>query len=109
MEYRSVFVSKLNFKAEEKDVRALLASAGSIVKCNVPKDSKTKKSKGRAQVEFATAEAARTAIENFDGKQFMGMTLKVRFDKDATTLVAPQTGSRSEPVIVNGAMGSRSK
>ena len=99
-ESRAIFVSKLNYKAKESEIKKLFGAAGKIVSCTVQKDSKSNEAnRGHAQIEYETAAQAERAIKMFNGESFMKMRLNVRPDKNATT-ITPPARSDSRPVIV---------
>ncbi|KAK3070948.1 hypothetical protein LTR53_009537 [Teratosphaeriaceae sp. CCFEE 6253] len=88
IESRGVFVSGLNYKARSRDVEAYFSKAGEISRCEVQRDAATEKSKGKATVQFSSAAGAEQAIDLFNEKRFMGMTLKVRLDTEKTVVRA---------------------
>ena len=106
-EARAVFVTQLSYKAKECEIEALFNKAGKVVSCKIPKDPKTRKSRGYAQIEYGSTQEAARAIGLFNGSEFMGMRLHVRADKDRTTVAAPRTADPG-PLIVNGSASGRS-
>ena len=113
LESRGVFVSGLNYKARSKDVEALFAKAGEISRCEVQKDASTGKSKGKATIQYSSAGGAQQAIDMFNEKRYMDMTLRVRLDTEKTALVSPPAAAqatssgREQPVIVDGSLQVR--
>lgn len=98
---RGVFVSGINFKAREEDVKRKFSSAGDIIKCVLQSDSSSGKSKGVATVLFASSSDAQRAIDRYDGVSWMDKKIRVRIDRKTTTLAAPPRLDAS-PLIVNG-------
>lgn len=107
-EARSVFVGKLNYKAEESEVEAHFARAGRVLSCKIQRDPRDRKSRGNAKIEYGSTEEAAKAVQYFNKTEFMNMTLHVRLDRDTTT-VAPPPAADPRPLIVDSSMGSRSR
>ncbi|KAL9528092.1 hypothetical protein SMMN14_08098 [Sphaerulina musiva] len=110
-EARGVFVSGLNYRASEKDIKAHFCEAGQIVKvADLRMDASTKKSKGNCTIQYTSAAEAQKAIELFHKKEFMSMRLNVREDKSRVAIDAPPTSTANSPpsrslagpIIVNG-------
>lgn len=125
-EYRGVFVGGLDYSARSKDIVRCFERAGEIVKCDLQKDATSGKFKGNATIQYATAKQARTAVCMFHQQKFMGMRIKVRFDKDSVPLRTSPTSStasasrsksnaantyevqrNAQPLIVNGSVAQR--
>lgn len=98
---RGIFVSGINYKAREEDVRHKFSKAGDVVKCALQTDASTGKSKGVATVLFASSAEAQKAIDRYNDSTWMDKKIKVRIDKESTTLAAPPRSDAS-PLIVNG-------
>ena len=77
METSKLYVGNLNFKAEKEDLFDLFGNYGEIVGVNVIERDGLKK--GFAFVEFSSPDAAKSAKEELDGKEFMSRTLRVDF------------------------------
>jgi RNA recognition motif-containing protein len=74
---RKLYVGNLPFSASEDDLRQHFAQAGTPDSVAIIKDRMTGKSRGFGFVEMSDdAEAAR-AIEQLDGKDFMGRALTI--------------------------------
>ncbi|KAK3708140.1 hypothetical protein LTR37_011644 [Vermiconidia calcicola] len=117
-EYRGVFVSGLNFKVRTNDIKELFSRCGKVVKCDHHKDSDTGKSRGSAIITYGTPEEAQKAVSNLDGREWMNRTIKVRLDKEATTVAPPPQSTASTstqttkvnnsgPVIVDSSKSSQ--
>jgi RNA recognition motif-containing protein len=72
-----LYVGNLSFDAGENDLQELFASQGEVVSAKVITDRETGRPRGFGFVEMAQAEDAQKAIENLNGKDFMGRPLKV--------------------------------
>ncbi len=77
MSQNRLFVGNLTYQATENDLQDLFAQAGTVVSVNLMMDKMTGKSRGFAFVEFATAEEANKAVEQFNGKDLQGRALTV--------------------------------
>jgi len=71
METSKLYVGNLNFKAEKEDLFDLFGNYGEIERDGLKK--------GFAFVEFSSPDAAKSAKEELDGKEFMSRTLRVDF------------------------------
>ena len=65
----------------ENDLQDYFAQEGVVTSVNLMMDKITGKSRGFAFVEFATAEEAAKAVEQFHGKEFQGRALTVNVAK----------------------------
>lgn len=98
---RGLFVSGINYKAREDDVKRKFSSAGTIMKCVLLTDNSSGKSKGVATVLFSSEAEAQKAVDKYDGAIWMDKKIRVRIDKETTTIAAPPRSDAS-PLIVNG-------
>lgn len=98
---RGIFVSGLNYKVKESDVKHLFSKIGNVVESRLLCDPSTGKSKGVATVLFSTAKEAQEAIFRYHGALWMEKKIKVRPDTEATTVVEPRREDDT-PLIVNG-------
>jgi RNA recognition motif-containing protein len=75
---RKLFVGNLSFDVSEVQLRALFEADGLPVEdVNVVRDRETGRPRGFAFVEFATDDAARTAIEKFNGTDLAGRPIRL--------------------------------
>jgi len=74
---KKLYVGNLAFQTTSQDLQALFAQAGTVESASVIEDRDTGQSKGFAFVEMSTDEEAAAAIEQFNGKDVAGRTLKV--------------------------------
>ncbi|MGD0351109.1 MAG: RNA-binding protein [Verrucomicrobiota bacterium] len=77
MNQNRLFVGNLAYQTGENDLQAYFAQAGAVTSVNLMLDKATGKSRGFAFVEFATAEEAQKAVEQFHNKEFQGRALTV--------------------------------
>lgn len=71
-----IYVGNLPFSADESAVRELFAAHGTVESVAIISDRDTGQPRGFGFVEMANADAAR-AIQNLNGHQMGGRTLKV--------------------------------
>jgi cold-inducible RNA-binding protein len=72
-----LFVGNLSYQTGENDLQDYFAQAGTVTSVNLMLDKTTGKSRGFAFVEFAEAEAAQRAIDQFHNKEFQGRQLTI--------------------------------
>ena len=77
MNQNRLFVGNLSYQTAENDLQDYFSQSGAITSVNLMMDKMTGKSRGFAFVEFASAEEAAKAVEQFHGKEFQGRTLTV--------------------------------
>jgi RNA recognition motif-containing protein len=72
-----LYVGNLSFKTTSQDLQDLFAQAGTVQSASVVEDRETGRSRGFAFVEMSSNEEAVVAIEQFNGKEIGGRSLKV--------------------------------
>jgi cold-inducible RNA-binding protein len=72
-----LYVGNLAFQTTSQDLQQLFAQAGTVESASVVEDRDTGRSRGFAFVEMSTKEEATSAIEQFNGKDVGGRSLKV--------------------------------
>ena len=77
MNENRLFVGNLSYQTTDSDLQDYFAQAGAVTSVNVMMDKMTGRSRGFAFVEFATAEEAAKAVEQFHNKEFQGRALTV--------------------------------
>ena len=77
MNENRLFVGNLAYQTTESDLQGYFSQAGAVTSANLMLDRVTGKSRGFAFIEFATAEEAAKAVEQFHNKEFQGRTLTV--------------------------------
>ena len=73
----NLYVGNLPFQTGEEELQELFASQGEVISAKVITDRETGRPRGFGFVEMASAEDAQKAIQNLDGREFMGRNLKV--------------------------------
>jgi RNA recognition motif-containing protein len=72
-----LYVGNLAFQTTSQDLEQLFAQAGTVQSASVVEDRDTGRSRGFAFVEMSSQEEATSAIEQFNGKDVAGRSLKV--------------------------------
>jgi len=72
-----LFVGNLAYQTGETDLQDYFSQAGAVTSVNLMMDKMTGKSRGFAFVEFASADEANKAVEQFHNKDFQGRALTV--------------------------------
>ena len=72
-----LFVGNLSYQTMQPDLEEYFSQAGVVTSVNLMVDKVTGKSRGFAFVEYATAEEAAKAVEEFHNKEFQGRSLTV--------------------------------
>ena len=97
MNQNRLFVGNLSYQTMENDLQDYFSQAGVVTSVNLMLDKVTGKSRGFAFVEFATAEEALKAVEQFHNKEFQGRQLTVNVARPREERPAPRWGgNRSE-------------
>ncbi|HEY5690139.1 MAG TPA: RNA-binding protein [Cyclobacteriaceae bacterium] len=73
----NIYVANIPWKATEEELRALFAEYGEIDSAKIITDKFTQRSRGFGFVEMKDDEAAKKAIEELNGQDFMGKNLVV--------------------------------
>ena len=76
-----LFVGNLSYQTQENDLQDYFSQAGTVTSVNLMMDKISGKSRGFAFVEFASAEEANKAVEQFHDQEFQGRTLTVNIAK----------------------------
>ena len=100
MNQTRLFVGNLSFQTLENDLQDYFAQAGTVTSVNLMLDKATGRSRGFAFVEFATAEEANKAVEQFHGKEFQGRTLTVNIARpreERTSRWSERSGGEARP------------
>jgi RNA recognition motif-containing protein len=72
-----LYVGNLSFQAGDEALEELFASQGQVLSAKVVTDRETGRARGFGFVEMASAEEAQKAIQNLDGQDFMGRSIRV--------------------------------
>ncbi len=73
----NIYVANIPWKASEEELRALFAEYGEIDSAKIITDKFTQRSRGFGFVEMKDDAAAKKAIEELNGHDFMGKNLVV--------------------------------
>ena len=82
---RRLYVGNLSFNLTEAALRSIFARSGGVERAEIVTDRLTGMSRGFGFVEMMTQEDAESAIEELDGVEAMGRTLRVALAKPRTT------------------------
>ena len=74
---KKLYVGNLAFQTTNQDLEQLFGQAGTVESASVIEDRDTGRSKGFAFIEMSTDAEAASAIEQFNGKEIGGRTLRV--------------------------------
>lgn len=81
MEKNKLYVGNLSWNTTENSLQDAFAECGEVVSAKIITDRNTNRSKGFGFVEMASDEAAEKAIEQFNGKEIDGRTIRVNLAK----------------------------
>jgi cold-inducible RNA-binding protein len=73
----NIYVGNLSFEAMEDEVRQLFTAYGDVSAVNLLTDKFTGRPRGFGFVEMPQQEQAQAAIQNLNGKEYMGRALTV--------------------------------
>ncbi len=73
----NIYVGNLSYEATEEELQQTFAEFGSVVSANIIKDRDSGRSKGFAFIEMENQEDGEKAIQELDGKEVGGRSLKV--------------------------------
>ena len=73
----NIYVANLNFKVQDDELRELFEAYGEVSSAKVIQDRDSGQSRGFGFVEMPSDEDASAAIENLDGTDFGGRSLRV--------------------------------
>jgi len=79
---KKVFVGGLSWDTSEEGLSQHFSQAGEIVEAKIIQDRESGRSRGFGFVTFETENHASNAVEQFDGKELDGRTIKVDFAED---------------------------
>ena len=77
-----VFVGGLSWNTDDEGLRQAFSGFGDIVEVKVISDRETGRSRGFGFVTFTDSEGTRRAIEEMDGKELDGRSIKVNEAED---------------------------
>jgi cold-inducible RNA-binding protein len=73
----NIYVGNIPFQTTGPDLETLFSEYGEVSSASVISDRETGRSRGFGFVEMPSSDAARSAIEALDGKDYQGRSLKV--------------------------------
>jgi RNA recognition motif-containing protein len=73
----TIYIGNLSYKATEEDLKSIFEDYGAVKRVVLPSDRETGRMRGFAFVEMSDDASEDKAIENLDGADWMGRTLKV--------------------------------
>lgn len=91
-ESKTLFVGQLSWNVDNDWLSSEFAGAGEVVSARVQMDRQSGRSRGFGYVEFATAAAAQSALEKFQGKEIDGRAVKL----DLSTPRQPNPAARAK-------------
>ena len=77
LQFVSIFVGNLPFRAEQDDVAELFAPFGEVSSCSLPLERDTGRKRGFAFVEMGDEAAEAKAVEALQGAELMGRPLRI--------------------------------
>jgi|ERR1051325_1366081 RNA recognition motif-containing protein len=75
--YMNIYVSNLNFKLQDEDLKNVFTSYGEVSSAKVIRDNQSGRSRGFGFVEMPNDDDARAAIEKLNGTEVDGRTIVV--------------------------------
>ena len=73
----SIYVGNLNYEVTSEDLQEAFGEYGTVKRVHLPTDRETGRKRGFGFVEMETDEEETEAINNLDGAEWMGRTLRV--------------------------------
>lgn len=73
----NIYVGNLSYKVSDQELKETFEEYGEVISAKVITDRETGRSKGFGFVEMSDEEEAQNAIEDLDGTDMNGRTLKV--------------------------------
>lgn len=81
---KRLYVGNLSYNTTESDLRDLFSQSGTVTETKVVSDRETGRPRGFAFVEMSTAAEANDAIDQINGRDFDGRTLRVNQAEERT-------------------------
>ena len=103
--HSNLYVKNIPERVDELTLRKLFETVGEVQSCCVIRDVSTNKSRGFGFVKFKSTERAEDAIERFNGSEYLGKTLEVKFantDGETDDVNANANAPPSDNVYVKG-------
>ncbi|MGR3280011.1 RNA recognition motif domain-containing protein [Acaryochloris marina NIES-2412] len=77
----SIYVGNLSYEVTEEALKKIFAEYGTVQRVEIPTDRETGKVRGFGFVKMVNEAEAAQAIEDLNGAEWMGRTLKVNMAK----------------------------
>ena len=74
---KKLYIGNIDYDVTDSDLEELFSQVGSVESAQVISDKRSGRSRGFGFVEMSTEEEAQQAIDQFDGNDHEGRTLKV--------------------------------
>lgn len=74
---KKLYVGNIDYDVTDSDLEELFSQVGEVVSAQVITDNRSGRSRGFGFVEMSTEEEAQQAIDQFDGTEHKGRTIKV--------------------------------
>ena len=74
---KKLYVGNLPYSADEEELKTHFEQAGEVESVLIIRDRETDRSKGFGFIEMNDDESAQKAVEELNGKEFFGRTLKI--------------------------------
>ena len=78
----SIYVGNLSYEVTKEDLNDVFAEYGQVKRVHIPTDRESGRMRGFAVVEMKSDEEEQKAIDDLDGAEWMGRTLKVNKARD---------------------------
>jgi RNA-binding motif X-linked protein 2 len=91
-----VFVGNLDFRLSEGDVVTVFSQYGEIADVNLVRDRDTGKSRGFCYIAYEDQRSTVLAVDNFNGMELLGRTIRVDHCRDYRHEPAPGTEAAAE-------------
>ena len=76
-----LYVGNLPYSADDSSLKELFSGSGTVNSVNVIQDRETNRSKGFGFVEMSSSDEANAAVENLNGSDLDGRSIKVNLAK----------------------------
>ena len=103
----NIYVGNLAYSVTEDDLRSAFEDFGEITSINIIKDRFSGQSKGFGFVEMPSAEEARSAINELNGKEFKGRAISVNEARPRTEGGSSRGGGRGFGGPMRGGRGCK--
>lgn len=95
----AIYVGNLSYEVTRQDLEEVFAEYGTVTKVSLPTDRETGRMRGFAFVELEEVNSEDKAIEELDGSEWFGKTLRVNKARPKTSQPRPLGERRSHSPI----------